>query len=477
MLFNSFPFLILLIITFILYYLPVFKKHQIWIVTISSFIFYAYHLPVLLFLFSVSVILNSVASYGVFNSPAPAHKRAFATFGVVLNLAILAFFKYSPLVAHTFWGNSPAPNSIGHFLLTIPLPIGISFYTFHGISLVIDTFKGLHDGTARSLVKPNKVEHVLNTAFFLSFFPQLIAGPIMKAHELVPQITAKYFENINWKTVFKALVIGYFLKMVVADNLKEHTYWLAYPYILNFSSTMLLTLLLGYTAQIFADFAGYSLIALGLAEMFGYKLMQNFNFPYISRSFSEFWRRWHISLSSWLRDYLYIPLGGNRHGETRTYFNLMATMFLGGLWHGAAWSYAVWGTWHGVALAIERFLQSKFKIKNNTFNAIWQTLLVFIFVAMAWLLFKLPDFSHVIIYCKSLFTNINSGIGINRNFVYIMIYSLPVWAYHAHYLLQQSSNASYQRFTRYFEPYIYAILIFFILVNSGSAGEFIYFQF
>ena len=155
----------------------------------------------------------------------------------------------------------------------------------------------------------------------------------------------------------------FFKKWLVADNLKDITYWISYPFFQNLSSLTLITLLTGYSAQIFADFAGYSLIAIGVAELFGYHLPQNFNFPYISKSFSEFWTRWHISLSSWLKEYLYFSLGGNRKGKGRTYLNLLIVMFLGGLWHGAAWSFAVWGLWHGTALVIERKF---FNIKESS---------------------------------------------------------------------------------------------------------------
>ena len=161
---------------------------------------------------------------------------------------------------------------------------------------------------------------------------------------------------------------GYFLKLVVADNLKDFTAYLVYPGLMTLSSFTLLSMLIGYSFQIFADFAGYSLIALGLASLFGYRLMQNFNYPYISNTFSEFWKRWHISLSTFLKEYLYFPLGGSRKGRLRTYINLTITMVLGGLWHGAAWSYAVWGAFHGFALALERLINDKYKlsIKANS---------------------------------------------------------------------------------------------------------------
>jgi alginate O-acetyltransferase complex protein AlgI len=276
--------------------------------------------------------------------------------GVALNLCLLLLFKYSPLFTRIF--PRSATTSLGHFLTTIPLPIGISFFTFQGISLVVEVFRD-QQSSARSaprVVPRNFIDHLQNTALFKSFFPYLIAGPIVKAHEFYPQIGAKQFKNIPWETAFRCLVIGYFLKMVVADNLKDATFWIEYPHFLRHSSFALLALLFGYSMQIFADFAGYSLIALGLGHLFGYALPTNFNFPYLSRSFSEFWKRWHISLSTWLRDYLYIPLGGNRVGPARRYVNLVTVFFLCGLWHGASWNFVIWGLWHGTFLVIERVL-------------------------------------------------------------------------------------------------------------------------
>ncbi|MFN9911764.1 MAG: MBOAT family O-acyltransferase, partial [Pirellulaceae bacterium] len=219
------------------------------------------------------------------------------------------------------------------------------FYTFHGISLLVDVFRGRNLETFER--DKSLYRHLADTLLYLVFFPQLIAGPIIKAKEFYPQVTLKSIRQVDYQGSVRLLILGLFLKTVVADNLSEQTFWIAYPYFLGKSSADLLLLLYGYSAQIFADFAGYSLIAIGLARLLGYQLPDNFHFPYLASSIGEFWRRWHISLSSWLCDYLYIPLGGNQKGAVRTYFNLIIVMFLGGLWHGAAWSFAIWGLWHG----------------------------------------------------------------------------------------------------------------------------------
>jgi alginate O-acetyltransferase complex protein AlgI len=392
-----------------------------------------------------------------------------AILGVGSELTVLAFFKYSPLFSRTFFSE---PSSVGHFLLMIPLPIGISFFTFEGISLVIDVFSEKYFDR-KKYVSSSLFEHAKNIYVFISFFPHLIAGPIVKAHDFLPQIKRKKIIDIDWQSAFKTLVVGYFLKMVVADNLKDFTFWIAYPYFQGHSAINLITMLFGYSCQIFADFAGYSLIAIGLAKLFGYNLMTNFNFPYISSSFKEFWKRWHISLSSYLMEYLYFPLGGSKKGKYRTYLNLMITMFLGGLWHGAAWSYAVWGSFHGLALAIERFLTDKIKIKSNVFVVFIKRILVFIFVTFAWLLFKLPEFSHVVEYIKTIFKN--SSFSYDWTLcINILLYSLPIFIYHFVYLLK---DKKYFIIVKKFEYLIYGFMLFLILTNSGSSGAFIYFQF
>lgn len=472
MLFNSFEFVALVLATLGVYYLPVARKIQVLILIAASLFFYGYTNPKLLILFIVSVIINVTTSYLVVHG-LPERRRMYATVGVVMNLLILAFFKYSPLFGRTFFVTG---DSVGEFLAQVPLPIGISFFTFEGISLVVDAYRGRNIPEYRSLVAKSITKHAINTTFFVAFFPHLVAGPILKAHDFIPQIKEKFFRDLDWTYCYKALVTGYFLKMVIADQLNHHTFWIQYPYFETHSTFVLLTLLFGYSIQIFADFAGYSLIAIGVAGLFGYRLMENFNFPYISTSFSEFWRRWHISLSTFLREYLYIPLGGNRKGQGRTYFNLMITMVLGGLWHGAAWSYAVWGTFHGVALALERFWRDRYPAPKNPsiLRQIVSGLLVFSFVTLAWLLFKLTDFSHVIKFMQALFNNtgFSSYMAI---VVYVALYSTPVVLYHLYYLYKTHNPT--HTLARRAEPYTYGLMFFLIVTNSGIGTDFIYFQF
>ncbi|MEY2539367.1 MAG: hypothetical protein QOG67_3107 [Verrucomicrobiota bacterium] len=473
MLFNSIPFVIFVAITFAGYYLPFMGPWQVQILTAASFIFYAYEQPILLLLLLASIAINVITSYLVAFDRS-SRRRFWAVLGVGLNLGLLLFFKYGPLFSKTFFGGS---SSIGRFLLLIPLPIGISFFTFQGISLVVEVFRDHRDASGasgrsnRPIVPHNFAEHLRNTALFKSFFPYLVAGPIVKAQEFYPQIEVKKFDTIKWESAFRALVVGYFLKTVVADNLKDSTFWIEFPFFTRDSTIALIGLLFGYSIQIFADFAGYSLIAIGLGHLFGYTLPTNFNFPYIARSFSEFWKRWHISLSTWLREYLYFPLGGNRHGGVRTYLNLFIVMFLGGLWHGAAWSYAVWGTFHGMALVAERLVKNVVSMPRHWLVDAARMLIVFSFVTFAWLLFKLPKFEHVIMYVNAL-----GNIHAQTRYLLlgaVMAFSAPVFFYYIWHFVHERWPAARERY----EFLILGALLVGILLNSGSSQKFIYFQF
>jgi alginate O-acetyltransferase complex protein AlgI len=441
----------------------------------ASFFFYGFGNPKLLLLLVASITLNALASYMILEGR--GRKLSWAVFGVGLNLAILLVFKYSGMLVKTFFGVNPRPGGFLDLLISIPLPIGISFFTFQGISLIVDSYQGRNGASEKS--GRGFLAHWIEIAHFKAFFPQLVSGPITKAHEFLPQITAKALRDVNWELAFRQLVLGYFLKTVVADNLSQLTYWISYPAFLNFSSVTLLGLLFGYSIQIFADFAGYSLIAMGVATLFGYRLPLNFNYPYISQTFSEFWTRWHISLSSWLKQYLYFPLGGNRQGAGRTYANLMIVMVLGGLWHGAAWSYAVWGAWHGLALAIERWVQHRFpKNEGNEGFSVLRASFVFGYVTFGWLLFKLTTFGEAVQYASAVVHNTHLKTDVSL-LAAIALYSSPVLAYHVRYLVvtYRPTWLAPGRLEAFTLPLSYGALLFLDLLNRGPAEAFIYFQF
>ena len=469
MLFNSFPFLVLVGCSFALYYAPSLTRLQVPILIGATVIFYAWSQPTLLLLLLTCLLINVVTSHFVIVGR-KSWRWTYATLGVVFNVSVLVLYKYGPLIVHTIPFDT---GSIGAFIVALPLPLGISFFTFHGITLLVDTFHTRNGAAPLHQKEHSLLFHASKVSLYFFFFPQLVAGPITKSRNFLPQIRAKRFGDIQWEYVFRNVTLGYFLKMVIADNLAQQTFWINYPYFLAHPTSDLLIMLWGYSMQIFADFAGYTLIAIGIAALFGYMLPQNFNSPYLANSFADFWRRWHISLASFLKEYLYVPLGGNRRGHLRTYFNLFVVMLLGGMWHGAAWSYMVWGGAHGVALAGERILRDRVRLPDKFAIRVLRTSLVFAYVTAAWLLFKLPDFGNVVDYVRAIWHNTDmSGSSDMRWF--IGIYSVPVVAYHF-------IRAYRRRFAiidrPHVAPFLYGLMIFLIATNSGVPQSFVYFQF
>ena len=490
--FTSWTFAAFLPLVFFLHYAGRSAVWQVGLLTVASFVFYGWNEPWLTLLLAASTTVNAEAARRMLNPNArPTQRKLLLALALFFNLGALGLFKYGKLLGPlllpaTFW------KEWGPHIREIPLPVGISFYTFQGISLVVDVYRA-GPGNFQGLAPTHSNRELLafhgRVWFFKAFFPQLIAGPIVKASEFLYQIGAKRIQAIDWDGAIKRLISGFFLKMVVADNLMEATSSLRYPLFLDLPKVNLVALLYGYSFAIFADFCGYSIIAMGLAKLFGYELPLNFNFPYLSRSITEFWRRWHLSLSSWLREYLYIPLGGNRHGETRTYVNLFLVMFLGGLWHGVAWSFAVWGTAHGLILALERFV-SRFRAQSRTATPqperpIWcpisllQIACTFTCVSTLWLLFKLTDFRHVIEYAQCLYRN---PMGARPQTLYaIALFSIPVVAHHVwgssprprEVLVQQLGPHLWSRLN----ALAYAAMLAAIAINNGAPGDFVYFQF
>ncbi len=493
MLFNSWEFLILLAVTFALYYAPWSrgrhgKAWQVTLALVASVIFYGWEDPKLIGLLAISCVGNSLATGRIIQHKVAgddARVRRWTRWAVIMNLALLGIFKYLPFLI----GMVPLlPSDWVTAVKTIPLPIGISFYTFHGISMIVDVARGEVTREGGALVSGGSrsgrfAKGVRDIGFYLLFFPQLVAGPIVKAKEFWPQIGAKRLEDIPWQAVIRALITGYFLKIFVADNLAEQTTSLTLgPEHLSESSPFnLLPLLYGYTLQIFADFAGYSLIAIGLASMFGYRFPINFNFPYLSTSITEFWKRWHMSLSGWLRDYLYIPLGGNRKGPGRTYVNLFLVMFLGGLWHGAEWKFALWGSLHGLLLAIERYAGQRSSLsalnsQPSTFISILRGFFTFHLVTLLWLTFLMPDMASIGAFFKGMCSGKTGFSG--PPIFSLLFYGTAVALYHAWgWLKEHRENFANRLASSPLEPVLHGVMVFLILTNPGAPRGFIYFQF
>ncbi len=386
MLFNSYVFPVFFLAVYAAYVLL--RRRWRWqnrLLLVASYVFYGYWDWRFLSLLALSTIIDYNVGRWLGQTEQPRRRRWLLAASVVSNLGILATFKYFNFFAESFAQCLAAVGFAADYAtLNIVLPVGISFYTFQTLSYTIDVYR-------RKLEPCRRLE---NLALFVAFFPQLVAGPIERAGRLLPQITQPRRVTATRIDAGLALIIwGYFKKVVVADNIAV----VADAVFNNYHDHAGLDLVIGalaFTVQIYGDFSGYSDIARGTAKLLGFDLCLNFRLPYFAVSPSDFWRRWHISLSSWLRDYLYIPLGGNRGGRLRTARNLMLTMMLGGLWHGAAWNFVLWGVYHGAILVIYRAAGDGRRSWQPDVQSpfAWQRLpamvLMFVLTVFGWVLFR-----------------------------------------------------------------------------------------
>lgn len=376
MLFSSGTFWALFLI-----FLPVYSllKRRMWqmvlFVTAFSFYFYYKSSGMFVFLLFATSVLDWTLSRLMMKTRLMRLRKVCVAISLTTSLGILAYFKY----ANFFLWNISALVQGNFQPLDLVLPVGISFYTFQSVSYIIDVYK--------KRVAPTRTW--IEYAFFLSFFPALVAGPIMRADYFLPQIR----ENRHATTgeVYLGLwliILGVLKKAVIADYIAQYND-LIFQSPTGYSGFETLMGIIGYTMQIYCDFSGYSDMAIGIAMIMGFRLAQNFNFPYKAGNLTDFWRRWHISLSSWLRDYIYIPLGGNRKGTRRTYINNFATMLIGGLWHGAAWKFVFWGGMHGIGLAVHKASKPYLgRWSDNPVCRAFFWLLTMTFVALLWVFFR-----------------------------------------------------------------------------------------
>lgn len=380
MLFNSIEYLIFLPIVFILYWLLKSNyKYQNILLLISSYVFYGWWDYRFLSLIIFSSFIDYFVGKKIEKANGKENKKRWLLVSLCSNLGLLAIFKYYNFFADSFASTmSTLGWEVNDLTLNIILPVGISFYTFQTLSYSIDIYRE----------KIKSCKDIIAFFTFVSLFPQLVAGPIERASNLIPQIEKRRSLNSTLvKTGIFQIFIGLFRKVAIADNLGVYVDAAYANHEIHNGSTLLIATIF-YAFQIYFDFSGYSDIAIGSAKLFGFKFNRNFNLPYFSKTLTEFWRKWHMSLSYWLRDYLYISLGGNRKGEILTYRNLLLTMLLGGLWHGSSWNFIIWGGIHGLFLSFEKFTFSKLKI--NTFNA-FGFLYTFIVVLIAWVFFRAVD--------------------------------------------------------------------------------------
>ncbi len=387
MLFNSLTFLLFFLAVFILHWLMpnwVAKKR---LLLTASYLFYAVWNPPYILILLFSTMLDWQLARLIWRSDHDQRRRQLLILSLLSNLGLLGLFKYGSFLLVNFQATLAAIGIIYQPpVLDIVLPVGISFYTFASLSYTIDVYRREVNGDWS----------FLDYALFVSFFPHLVAGPIVRAYQLLPQmITPRRAsaDQLGWGLIL--LVVGLWSKVVMADNIFAPVVDQVYQSPAEYGAIDTWSAVLAFTGQIYYDFSGYSLCAIGIALCFGFEFPDNFRYPYAARGFADFWRRWHISLSTWLRDYLYVPLGGNLGNRLITQRNLLLTMLIGGLWHGASWMFVLWGGLHGVYLVIERLLHKQ--LGGNWCRSgvadVLLTLGTFLVVVLTWIPFRAPDWS------------------------------------------------------------------------------------
>lgn len=481
MLFNTFEFLIFLPIVFIFYW-QVFNKSlktQNLLIFFASYFFYGFFSIKFLGILLIITLLDYFYGFQV-TSANKKKSKFFLWLSLINNLGILALFKYYNFFVSDFQVVLEYLGIRTNFtLLSLALPIGISFYTFHGMSYIFDIY--------RQKIKP--IRSFIDYAVFVSFFPLLVAGPIERANHLLPQIqNIRIFKYSQAVQGCRLILWGMFKKIVVADSLA----YIVDAIFLDYMSNNAFTLIIGsiaFSFQIYADFSGYSDIALGTAKLFGFELLSNFKFPYFSRDLSEFWRRWHISLSSWFRDYLYIPLGGSLNGKGNTIRNTFIIFLVSGFWHGASWNFILWGFIHACGfLPLLLFNKNREHINEiiaqNTFfpslKELFQVFRTFIFVTFAWIFFRISDLNEIrnflehiflsIIYNPIQFLHKPGGL---MSLIFIIPLVIGDW-----YLRRDERNLKVIKH-KFFRMLLYVFLGILVLMGLFKTGDnaFIYFQF
>jgi alginate O-acetyltransferase complex protein AlgI len=481
MLFNSFEFLIFFPIVFSIYWLLSFRsfRWQNYMLLIASYIFYGYWDWRFLSLIVISTIVDYIAGLKIEalheseDANSNVFKKRWLIFSICTNLGILGFFKYFNFFTETFAqllvGFDINPDD---FYLNIILPIGISFYTFQTMSYTIDIYRGKMKSTRR----------FFDFALYVSFFPQLVAGPIERASNLLPRILNKRI--FKWDQLFEGLhliMIGFFKKVYVADNLAP----LIDRIFASSDPTGFEALVggWGFAVQVYGDFSGYSDIARGCAKCLGIDLMVNFNHPYTAPNPVERWKRWHISLSSWLRDYLYISLGGNRHGKLKIYRNLSITMLLGGLWHGAAWNFVLWGAWEGAMLLVHRLIKpllDRITITKKYIPAIirrifWMALM-FQFVSLGLTIFRSHSLSHM---WQLMGIIISDKWTMDPTLLWPLTKCVvPLFVYEGfQFAVSRDNWNQIVRIPLGIRAIVYGILFYLVAFQGAPAQNFVYFQF
>ncbi len=473
MLFNSLTFVVFFVLVLALHNAPLAWTTKKTNLLIASYLFYAAWNPPFVVLLWISTVVDWHVAKKMYTEQVKSRRRMLLAASVVVNLGLLGYFKYGGFLLENFVALATmAGIEYKPPEWNIILPVGISFYTFQTMAYSLDVYL--------RRAKPSK--SFLDFALFVTFFPQLVAGPIVRPTHLLPQFALPKVatpRQLYWG--LGLITIGLFQKIVVADGL------LAPIADEVFGAEEMLHPLdawlgtLAFSGQIFSDFAGYSTTAIGVALTLGFGLPDNFRFPYAAIGFSDFWRRWHISLSSWLRDYLYVPLGGNRKGNLRTYANLMTTMLLGGLWHGASWTFVVWGGLHGLFLAAERWLTARFgdrDIWNKRVIRVLLALMTYFLVNITWVFFRAADFAMAWRMIVTMLTFVTDGEKVLPTvFILQTVITIGIMlAIHWHMRNRQLADVI-GRLPVWLTGLIWGVMLTIIVITQGGSDAFIYFQF
>jgi len=468
MVFSSSIFLFFFLPLVIFGYYLLKENYRIYFLLMASLFFYAWGKPRHVLIMLLSIVINYM--FGILIDKGHANKilaKLLLVLAVIGNLGILFYFKYLNFTLDT--ANRVFNSDFA--LREIIMPIGISFFTFQGMSYVIDLYWR----------KVDVQKNPLKLAFYISFFPQLIAGPIVRYIDIKEQIDNRMVSAEKFATGAQRFVIGLAKKLIIANTLGEVVDLIFNVPVLEIAAATAWLGIICYSFQIFFDFSGYSDMAIGLGKIFGFEFLENFNYPYISKSITEFWRRWHISLSSWFRDYVYIPLGGNRKGNV--YVNLFLVFVLTGFWHGANFQFLIWGLWHGFFLIIERLFGIR-EVKNKKI-VLLRYVVTMLIVVVGWVFFRSPDLGHALTYLGVMFGLVQPGfVGFTvwyyLNPKIIIMLCLAVVA--STPLLKISFNVfnTYTGIIRKLVIYVFILAVLFIcivFVTASSYNPFIYFRF
>ena len=491
MVFNSYTFIVFFLVMLVLHNLPFSWKVKKINLLIASYLFYAAWNPPFILLLWLSTVVDFYVGKALFTQENRYKKKLLLVISLIGNLGMLCFFKYGTFILENF---TLLVNLIGFDFHpakpNIILPAGISFYTFTTLCYTIDMY----------YKKSEPVKSILDFSLFVTFFPHLVAGPIVRPPQLVPQFEHPKLANLQQLMQGLLLLsLGLFMKVVLADSMLAESANKVFD-----SKDVLSTLdawmgVLAFSGQIFCDFAGYSTCAIGVAACLGFVLPHNFLYPYAAIGFSDFWRRWHITLSAWLRDYLYIPLGGNRGGLFRSYLNIMITMLLGGLWHGANWTFVVWGALHGLYLWAEKTILyfrnrktakedsnvvisemsgTREKPMQKTFRNFMLAMLTFFFINVTWVFFRAQDFGTAWRLLTSMFYQAADAktLLLTMSIVKICIITLGLIGFH--WMMRDTRVLTVvEKMPWWLLAIIWSLILILLILSQESSSSFIYFQF